>query len=176
MAKVLPPDHKCHRCGIQDAATGYYSNGYCRPCGAAYYADWRRKNYEKAKAHHRAYYQRHKEKCKAEARAYGRKLKLEALAAYGGHCDCCGEDRHEFLAIDHINGGGKKHRAEIGVGIGAGFFRWLRNQNYPSDFRVLCHNCNFAFGNFGYCPHVEGTHPLRTRTREERDAKLLPLV
>ena len=41
------------------------------------------------------------------------KRRLQALAHYGGECACCGEKRTEFLAIDHINGGGIKHRKEI---------------------------------------------------------------
>lgn len=32
-------------------------------------------------------------------------------------------------------------------------YRWLRNHGYPLGFRVLCMNCNFALGKFGYCPH-----------------------
>jgi hypothetical protein len=30
---------------------------------------------------------------------------------------------------------------------------YLRTHGYPSGFRVLCHNCNFSFGHYGYCPH-----------------------
>lgn len=35
------------------------------------------------------------------------------IHAYGGACACCGESREPFLAIDHIAGGGNKHRKEI---------------------------------------------------------------
>ena len=40
------------------------------------------------------------------------RLRLEILIHYGGpvpKCACCGESHIEFLSIDHIGGGGKKH-------------------------------------------------------------------
>jgi hypothetical protein len=69
-------------------------------------------------------------------------------------CGCCGEDRFEFLAIDHINGGGNQHRKSIGENTGGGqIVLWIIKNNFPEGFRVLCHNCNVSLGNFGYCPH-----------------------
>ena len=56
----------------------------------------------------------------------------------------------EFLQIDHIDGGGTKHRREIGVGM---LYKWLRRNNYPAGFQTLCANCNFAKGRYGKCPH-----------------------
>ena len=82
------------------------------------------------------------------------KLKLEIINAYGGKCECCGENNVEFLSIDHINGNGKKHRDEIKDASGIDLYRWLRNNNFPKDnFRLLCMNCNFSLGKYGYCPH-----------------------
>jgi hypothetical protein len=80
-------------------------------------------------------------------------LRAEVLAHYGNKCACCGETHPEFLGIDHINGGGNKHRREPGVGSGAGFYLWLKKHHYPEGFQVLCHNCNLAKGFYGYCPH-----------------------
>jgi len=68
-------------------------------------------------------------------------------------CACCGENMIEFLAIDHINGGGKQHRKEINNPGGKNFYVWLRVRNWPSGYRVLCHNCNQAIGAYGVCPH-----------------------
>lgn len=67
-------------------------------------------------------------------------------------CACCGESNIVFLAIDHINGGGGRHRREINAG-GAMFYRWLRDNGYPEGFRVLCHNCNMATTHGRTCPH-----------------------
>lgn len=82
------------------------------------------------------------------------KLKLEIINAYGGKCECCGETNIEFLTIDHINGNGKEHRNEIKKESGIDLYRWLRKNNFPTDnFRLLCMNCNFSLGKYGYCPH-----------------------
>lgn len=80
----------------------------------------------------------------------------EAIDHYGGKCACCKENRREFLAIDHIGGGGEKHRKQLGMRGGANFYQWLRTRGYPPGFRVLCHNCNHALGAYGYCPHGGG--------------------
>lgn len=71
---------------------------------------------------------------------------------YGSECACCGEKEKVFLTIDHINGGGSKHRKEIGSHIE----RWLVKMNLPEGFQVLCHNCNWAKHLLGSCPHQVG--------------------
>lgn len=84
------------------------------------------------------------------------KLKREVFEHYGGvpsHCACCGETCPEFLAIDHINGGGAAHRRELGNKTGMNFYRYLRQLGFPAGYRVLCHNCNSARGIYGQCPH-----------------------
>jgi len=102
--------------------------------------------------------------------------RLEALQAYGGEhpkCSCpgCNESHIEFLCIDHINGGGKRHYAQLraeqkqtkekikpGMLPGGGaLYRWLKKQGYPPGYRVLCYNCNTARSN-GPCPVHEANH------------------
>lgn len=78
------------------------------------------------------------------------KARKECLEHYGGKCACCGESIPEFLAIDHIDGGGNTHRKTIGA---KSLFFWLRANNYPGGFQILCHNCNHAKGSYGVCPH-----------------------
>jgi len=81
------------------------------------------------------------------------KRRLALIEHYGGQCACCGEFRYQFLAIDHINGGGTQHRASVGKGDA--FFAWLKREGLPEGYRVLCHNCNLAIGFYGACPHTE---------------------
>ena len=79
--------------------------------------------------------------------------RVGALQYYGGpspKCECCGEGRYEFLSLDHIQGDGARHRAEVGRGA---VYGWLKKNGYPEGFRVLCHNCNQALAHYGYCPH-----------------------
>lgn len=150
----------CSRCHISNPPEGYYANGYCKPCGRAYYAKWRKDHPKRNTKTTARYYRQNRAKILARTRAYGQRLKLAAFSAYGSQCACCGEIEHEFLAIDHINGGrhgtisGHKHRESVAVNGGVSWYRWLRNQGFPPGYRVLCHNCNQAYGHFGYCPHI----------------------
>ncbi len=91
--------------------------------------------------------QPHRKKIKAERYKL---LRKSIIDGYGGKCDCCGEDTIEFLAIDNVNGGGQKERKtksihQIMVSI-------VKN-DFPDEYRVLCHNCNSSIGFYGYCPH-----------------------
>lgn len=70
-------------------------------------------------------------------------------------CACCGESEYEFLTIDHVNGGGIKHRKEMGGGSGVDWHKWLKRNNFPDGFQILCMNCNLAKGKLGECPHVD---------------------
>lgn len=92
---------------------------------------------------------------KLKQKEHHRQLKLEVFEAYGGkQCVCCGEYREAFLSIDHTNGGGTKHRAE--VGDGTQMYYWMRRNNYPPGFTVMCHNCNHGrYLNGGICPHEQ---------------------
>lgn len=79
------------------------------------------------------------------------KARNDCLKAYGNKCSCCGENKKEFLALDHINGGGNEHRRKIGTNR---IYFVVRNEGYPKDkYRILCHNCNLSLGFYGYCPH-----------------------
>ncbi len=85
-------------------------------------------------------------------RAKHQELRRLVLCHYGGtppRCACCGEDLYEFLALDHINGGGRKHARSVNSHL----YQWIHANNFPSGFRVLCHNCNQSLGAYGYCPH-----------------------
>ena len=70
-------------------------------------------------------------------------------------CACCGELERDFLVIDHLNGGGNKHRQQL-FGHGQGgwrFYSWLIHQDFPSGFQVLCFNCNMSKAKHGKCIH-----------------------
>lgn len=119
----------------------------CVRCGAAFTASVSLRIYCSAQC---------REAALAEKRAAAYKVqRTAALRAYGGPepaCVCCGEREPVFLALDHINGGGNRQHRELG---GGGFYAWLRKNNYPVGFRVLCHNCNLGRElNGGICPHL----------------------
>ena len=58
---------------------------------------------------------------------------------YGRVCACCGTA--ERLGMDHVNGDGKTHRAQIGMGS-SHLYRWLIANGFPEGFQVLCGRCN----------------------------------
>ena len=88
---------------------------------------------------------------KERQKRYIKKLKLKVFAAYGNKCACCGESEPLFLEIDHINNDGAQHRKTIPH---HSFYQWLKRNNFPSDFQILCCNCNRGkFLNGGICPH-----------------------
>lgn len=115
-----------------------------------YYKDRRQKKLD--------YYNTHKEERKEYRKSRSRYYRSIVLEHYGNKCECCGESNYEFLAIDHINGGGNKHRKQISGGKSASgneICVWLVRNKFPEGFRILCHNCNQSIGFYGYCPHQE---------------------
>lgn len=127
--------------------TGY--RGQCKDCtkGARVIRQTRYRKTQKGK--------------ETEAR-HKRKFKYGVMSVYSGGvpiCACpgCGERHIEFLTIDHMNNDGAEHRRELGKGTrhcGGSMYHWLRKNNYPLGFQVLCFNCNCAKGLYGECPHV----------------------
>jgi len=75
------------------------------------------------------------------------------IALYGGKCECCGETRWEFLAIDHLDGGGSQERKRFGT---TAYYKHLADagRRLPG-YRLLCHNCNASLGMYGYSPHTK---------------------
>jgi len=127
---------KCYYCGENFDATRSDAKR-CASCRKDYLREYRKRPYvreSKKKAH--------------------RKLREEAFAGYGGSCECCGESSFEFLALDHVNGGGREERKTMSTYQIA---KKVIDLGFPSEYRVLCHNCNQSIGWFGYCPHQRGT-------------------
>jgi hypothetical protein len=75
------------------------------------------------------------EQSKAKARRLLREVRQEVLSHYSNGkmcCAICGEDHYECLALDHIKGGGTKHRREA--------------TNYWKDFKKK----GWPEGSFGF--------------------------
>lgn len=51
-------------------------------------------------------------------------------------CNHCEESELCLLTVDHINGGGNKHKKEI-----KSLYSWIKRNNYPEGFQILCWNC-----------------------------------
>jgi hypothetical protein len=104
-------------------------------------------NIEHEKARRKQYYQEHKEECKARMRSRGQKIKNKVLAAYCDDeiikCKKCSEDDVRILTLDHVNGGGGKHRSTCREN-GTNVYDDLIKNNFPEGFQILCPNCNHA--------------------------------
>lgn len=165
---------KCAKCGEVKSSADFNRNratksglqDRCKPCNKAAITAWRKKNPDWVRRINRAHNQKNRQRIlerkraqraadplrfRTRSRGYHLKLKAEVFAAYGGpRCACCREATPEFLSIDHVNGGGEKHRKEIGAGI----LRWLKRNRFPAGFQILCMNCQFGRKhNAGICPH-----------------------
>lgn len=103
-------------------------------------------------------------------RNYKVKTKEQVFSHYSNGswaCACCGENHREFLTIHHTEGNGADHRREIIAGrkarnpkirwensyTGNTFYAWLKKNNFPEGYQVLCFNCNASRQYSGYCPH-----------------------
>lgn len=87
--------------------------------------------------------------CKRRAFERRRAMKQAVIDKYGGKCTCCGEHRFEFLTIDHVYNNGAEHRREVKQHVYGAVLREPKSDQY----QLLCMNCNFAKGKYGYCPH-----------------------
>jgi hypothetical protein len=75
-------------------------------------------------------------------------LKYEVMSHYCGgtpHCQCpgCEVTFLGFLSIDHIESNGSTHVNKSGIKIQGNYLHgWLKKNNFPNGFQILCFNCN----------------------------------
>ena len=88
------------------------------------------------------------------------KLKFDVFSHYSNgniKCSCCAETEFMFLSLDHINGGGNRHRKALRKS-GINFYAWLIRTGYPSGYSIMCMNCNWGKRmNNDICPHKTQT-------------------
>ena len=177
----------CRRCNkSKNSLTDFYPKNYrkrkvatriCIECIKKQEKEYRLLKLKGAPDYYKVLYQKRKNnpKYKIQLKKWEylkrQRLRMAVLEHYGGippKCACCGESNYEFLAIDHINGGGGKHHklvvsGKLGKKYG-GVMQFLYYNNFPKGFRVLCHNCNCAKGFYGYCPHKkDNSHILKIK-------------
>ncbi len=121
----------------------------CKVCHRIYVNKYDSKNSKSKRIKEKHWIMQNRELHLKNKKEYRARVRKQAIEKYGGKCKCCGETNLVFLAMDHINGGGSKHLRTIKYQIAF----WLRKNNYPDGFQVLCHNCNMAKHILGACPH-----------------------
>lgn len=129
------------------------------------------KNIEKYQKQKRVYYLKNKTEIQKKTSKYYQTWKTynKYLAVFhytNGKmcCETCGETIMELLTVDHINGGGSKHRKLIGS---RNIHVWLRRNNYPTGFQILCYNCNMVKQRVTKKRYDEIIYELRQRNFEK---------
>ena len=109
---------------------------------AEYDKQYRLMNQDKIRARNNKWNAAHKDERAEKERNRRFELKISALESYSDSicCNNCGESDVDVLAIDHINNDGYAHRL---ANPGWYFYQWLKNNNYPEGYQVLCFNCNW---------------------------------
>lgn len=159
--RQTPQTKVCRKCGKRKLAKLFYQSPrtsdtlhpYCRLCHKKYTSQ---------------HYLQNKERHNLLGRARHATIKLLVLIRYSAdppHCACCKAETLAFLGLDHIEGGGTAHKRAIGENI----YRHLVRLGKQPGLRVLCHNCNFARGLYGRCPHEA---PLTVEASATRAAVL----
>ena len=156
-----------------------YRSRRCKNCWLAHkrvkHREWRTINRDHHTAYQKCYQKRRLEEMHPErlaelkarnarkAQLRRDKLRMIVFAAYGGYrCSCCGETEPTFLSIDHVHNDGYARGKAGEPRSGEPLYRMLINRNFPSDFQILCMNCNHGKSrNGGVCPHQK--EPSTTR-------------
>lgn len=113
-------------------------------------AIWMAQHVDEAREYQKVYRQEKKRELQVKRIVYYKQIRLDGIAEYGGRCACCGEARHEFLTLEHINGRSDETVRKTGQKA----WSRLKTLGWPKDgYQVLCFNCNCAKGIYGVCPH-----------------------
>lgn len=102
------------------------------------------KDPEKERQYRRQRYLAHREETLALDKRRNQELRALILLHYSDgilRCLHCKTTDIEVLCIDHTNNDGEKHRKT--VESGSKLYCWLKRNDFPEGFQVLCHNCNF---------------------------------
>lgn len=106
--------------------------------------EYRRTHRKQTMQYVEAYRRLHEGCRKAEAKRHRNRMKRTVFAAYSPTltCENCGFADLRALTIDHVRGDGWKFRHEHHRS-GLSMWVWLKLNNYPPGFQVLCMNCQF---------------------------------
>lgn len=141
----------CKLCANKYSLENYHKNQEHRK---AVNKIWRTKNRERIQKKSREQYRINTAQKLAYSKKYAQKVKVELVSHYAPDMRCQCEDTNcwhqerctvnnlRILTMEHPNGGGNKQRKQLAI-QGTTFYLWLRRNNYPEGFQVLCMNCNW---------------------------------
>lgn len=114
----------------------------CRDCIRKQRIQTYSNNREKALAYSKKHYSENKEHKIKLQNIRRKKIITEIFELLGNKCKECGFENKIALQIDHLNGGGYKHRKISGGGMN--YYNQIKNN--ITKFQLLCANCNFIEG------------------------------
>lgn len=141
-----------------------------------YQRKWQEKNAEAIKEYSKEYYWKHREQQIAAVERssktergrkrkrdnqnrYNRELRAALLDMIGTRCVRCGFDDPRALQIDHVNGGGRRHRSQFKST--KKYYKAIMESG-GTGYQTLCANCNqikkfenHELGNDGYRKSIE---------------------
>lgn len=123
-------------------------NTYCKDCSSII----KKQKHREHKLLPPIEYVKWREKQNAIRKASRTRIKLEVFTHYCKGTPKCANPFHlhseditdlDLLTLDHINGDGYKERKELDglVEKGAAFYRYIKKQDYPPKYQILCWNC-----------------------------------
>ena len=90
-----------------------------------------------------SWHKKHPDRANATHNRRRQRIRLAILDAYGdSKCILCGYNDVRALDLDHVDGGGTKHRKQLkGTYVQA----MLHREGFPDKdkYRILCRNCNW---------------------------------
>lgn len=141
---------KCSECGERKSLRLFYrdiqkSDGLtsrCRDCIRKQTIDSYSKRRESALEYARNYYEQNKDKRRQQINNKRKEIIAQIFELLGNECTKCSFANKIALQIDHLNGGGYKHRRIKGGGMSY-YKDILKN---IKNYQLLCANCNFVEG------------------------------
>lgn len=110
--------------------------------------EYRKNHKDKIKESHRKWRLENPERDNELGRIERQRLKMAILSHYSPNkvcCSSCGFNDVRALQLDHINNNGAEERVRLfgnRTCAGTTFYRWVRRNNFPEGYAVLCANCN----------------------------------
>lgn len=145
----------CPACKQEKPLSRFHKRGkddyqsYCKICSSNYNKKYHQQNHEKRNQESRETYRKQMSTPEGKARRaqlhreYCQRTKILVFEHYGGvKCADCGEEDEVVLTVDHVGGGGNQHRKRLKT-PGSRFYQWLRTNNYPNGYEIVCRNCNW---------------------------------
>jgi hypothetical protein len=111
-----------------------------------YQRDWRLKDPDLSK-----------QRVRISGKKHANKIRTIVLSHYSNNmlrCACCGLEGLCHLTLDHIFGGGDKHRTQFTGSQGRRSFKLYKSlikNKFPSGYQVLCFACNLSKGKNHHC-------------------------